>query len=684
MRVALHHTGALFEWIERERPEYFEKLRLLVGRKQVELLGGGFYEPMLAVLPERDAIGQIHMMSEYIAERFGVRPEGMWLAERVWEPGLAKLIADAGMKFTLVDDGHFRAAGESGLLRGYYVTEKAGTPLAIFPIDQKLRQAIPFLKAWETMDVLETLRQETPPHLDPVVTYGDDGEKFGVWPKTKEWVWPSGDNVGWIKEFHRLMGERRDRVVTQHFGEYLRARPPTGRIYLPTASYDEMGEWALPADAQQRYLEVRKSLEQRNEFEKARAFFRGGIWQNFLAKYPEANFMHKKMVFVSNKLEAAEARLGSDGKHALDHARRELYRAQSGEVMPVIECNCCYWHGLFGGLYLNYLRDAVYHHLIEAELQADRVLGLGDDGRPSGIVQDVDADLRPEVVLSNAHLAAYIKPDLGGGVFELDYRPKRFNVLNVLGRRPEGYHTRMLEAVRRSGQHAPGEVKSIHDLVEVKSAGLEDLLNYDRHPRLAFIDHFLGGDTSLDGLSRGRYEERGDFAAGAYEIVDHDDSSVRLHRRGQVGGCVVTVDKTIVLEGARLSCDYRVQVDGGPLTVTFAPEVNVTLLAGDAPDRYYRVPGRELPADARKLVSRGETEAGPPLELVNEWDKFLIRIVSSPAAATWRYPLETASQSEGGFERTYQASVILSVWRGVALHPGAPFCARVSIELESF
>ena len=114
VKTTLHHTGPLLEWIERERPAYLELLRALVQRGQVELLGGGFYEPMLAVLPERDALGQIHMMSDWLEARIGVRPEGMWLAERVWEPSLAKLIADAGMKFTLVDDGHFRAAGLSG------------------------------------------------------------------------------------------------------------------------------------------------------------------------------------------------------------------------------------------------------------------------------------------------------------------------------------------------------------------------------------------------------------------------------------------------------------------------------------------------------------------------------------------------------------------------------------------
>ena len=519
VKMTLHHTGPLLEWIERERPDYFDKVRALVGRGQVELLGGGFYEPMLAVLPERDARGQIHMMSDYLEAHFGVRPEGMWLAERVWEPALAKLIADAGMKFTLVDDGHFRAAGLEGTLRGYYVTEKAGTPLALFPIDKKLREAIPFLKAWESIDVVEKLRGET--DGDAAVTYGDDGEKFGVWPHTKEWVW----DKGWLRDFMRGLVERQAQgsFKTDHFGEYLRSHRPTGRVYLPTASYEEMGEWTLPADAQQHYNEVRQALKDRGELDRARAFVRGGIWQNFLAKYPEANYLHKKMVWVSDKLARAEEKLGSTvasttaatGGHPLEHARRELYRAQ---------CNCGYWHGLFGGLYLNYLRDSVYRHLIEAEAHAERVLGTGD--KPAVIEADVDADLQNEVILQNSEAAAYIKPDLGGGVFELDYRPKRFNLLNVLGRRAEGYHGRLLEAARKQHDGGGGEPVSIHDLNAVKSAGLEELLEYDRHPRLAFVDHFLAGGTSLAALASNKYGEDGDFATGLYEVIDRSASSI--------------------------------------------------------------------------------------------------------------------------------------------------------------
>jgi alpha-amylase len=668
-KLALHHTGPLFEWIEHHRPDYFDKLRALVARGQVELLGGGFYEPMLAVLPERDARGQIAMMSDYLAEHFDVRPEGMWLAERVWEPALAKLIADAGMKFTLVDDGHFRAAGVEGTLRGYYVTEKAGTPLAIFPIDKKLREAIPFLKAWESIDVLEQLRQQT--EGDAAVTYGDDGEKFGVWPHTKEWVW----DKGWLRDFLQQLVERQQQgsFRTLHFGEYLKTHRPTGRVYLPTASYEEMGEWTLPADAQQHYNQVRQALVDRGELDRARAFFRGGIWQNFLAKYPEANYLHKKMVWVSDKLARAEEKLGPESRHALDHARRELYRAQ---------CNCAYWHGLFGGLYLNYLRDAIYRHLIEAEVHAERVLGGSD--KPSIERADIDADLQPEVVLQNGEVAAYVKPDLGGGVFELDYRPKRFNLLNVLGRRAEGYHQRLLEASRRSVEGGGGGPVSIHDLTAVKSAGLEDLLRYDRYPRHAFVEHFWPSTTTLAAAVHGQYDELGDFAGGVYDVVDLGGAPkprVLLRRQGRVAGREVTVDKMVWIDGAKLGCDYRISAAGAPLSFAFASESSLTLLAGDAPDRYYRIAGRELGPDERKLAGVGESPAGTPLELVNEWDKFVVRVSAPTATALWRHPLETASQSEGGFERTYQASVIVPVWREVSVGDGKPFEARVTIEM---
>lgn len=111
VRVGLHYSGVLFEWFAERHPEYLHRIGALAARGQVEVVGGGFYEPILITIPLEDQIEQIRRLSDFIAEHFGKRPGGAWLAERVWEPQLPAALAEAGVEYTLVDDNHFLAAG---------------------------------------------------------------------------------------------------------------------------------------------------------------------------------------------------------------------------------------------------------------------------------------------------------------------------------------------------------------------------------------------------------------------------------------------------------------------------------------------------------------------------------------------------------------------------------------------
>ncbi|HET9233042.1 MAG TPA: hypothetical protein VFP10_02750, partial [Candidatus Eisenbacteria bacterium] len=101
VKIGAHHSGSLLAWLERAHPEYLERLRHLVERGQVELLTGGFHEPVLAAIPEDDRRGQIAKQTAWLTSRFGRKPVGLWLAERVWEPDLAGSLAEAGVKYTL-------------------------------------------------------------------------------------------------------------------------------------------------------------------------------------------------------------------------------------------------------------------------------------------------------------------------------------------------------------------------------------------------------------------------------------------------------------------------------------------------------------------------------------------------------------------------------------------------------
>ena len=55
----LHTSGPLLEWLVEQHPEYIARLRRMVEAGRVEILGGGFFEPILTMIPHRDRVGQI-------------------------------------------------------------------------------------------------------------------------------------------------------------------------------------------------------------------------------------------------------------------------------------------------------------------------------------------------------------------------------------------------------------------------------------------------------------------------------------------------------------------------------------------------------------------------------------------------------------------------------------------------
>ena len=193
VRLTTHWTGSLLEWVREHAASTFDLLGTLVARGQVELLTGGYFEPILAILPDHDKRGQIERLTAFIKAHFGVRPRGMWLAERVWEPHLPRSLREAGVEYVLVDDSHFALAGlDPDDLGGYFLTEEQGSVLAVFPISYRLRYLIPFREVDETLEYLAERRGTV-----PALTMVDDGEKFGVWPETYAHVYERG----WLDSF---------------------------------------------------------------------------------------------------------------------------------------------------------------------------------------------------------------------------------------------------------------------------------------------------------------------------------------------------------------------------------------------------------------------------------------------------------------------------------------------------
>jgi alpha-amylase len=607
-------------------------------------------------------VGQITRYAEWLADRFATPISGMWVPERVWEQSLTRDLAEAGVRYTVLDDFHFKNAGLSDdELHGYYITEDDTRLLAVFPGSETLRYTIPFRDPEETINYLRPIADRQP---GAVVVFGDDGEKFGVWPGTKEHVYQNG----WLRRFFDALMENRSWLSVVTPSEALDQMPPLGKIYIPEGSYREMTEWALPTRRLVEFTHLKHHLQHEGRWDEVAPFVRGGYWRNFKVKYPETNEMYSRMQMVSRRLHEltaddsnGELRTGrfSDQSPAdqslIDQARTELYRGQ---------CNCAYWHGAFGGAYLPHLRNAVYEHLIAADNLLDaaerRGLAEGDKQWVELASDDYNFDARPEVRLASNRLVALVAPSHGGHLYELDVRPIRHNLLATLTRREEAYH----EAVRAGESADTSDVASIHDRVVFKQADLDQRLQFDRHRRKSLVDHFYPADVALESVVSGEYQELGDFVSGPFEAKLRRNPrrmQVQLTRDGHVADRPVRVTKGLTLEAGAQTLEIAYLLEGLPPgeRLHFGVEFNFAGLPAGIDDRYFH--------DAR---GQSFGHLGTHLNLLNvdslaltdEWLGIDVELRCDRPMNLWTFPIETVSQSEAGFELVHQSVVVEPHW----------------------
>ncbi|HTO11893.1 MAG TPA: alpha-amylase/4-alpha-glucanotransferase domain-containing protein [Candidatus Binatia bacterium] len=624
VRMTVHCTGSLLEWLREHARPTFDLLGEVVSSGRVELLTGGFYEPILAILPDTDKRGQIQRLTEFLTREFGVRPRGMWLAERVWEPHLARALHDAGVEYVLVDDRHFAMAGlEPDDLGGYYLTEEQGATLAVFPINQRLRHLIPFAEVDKALEYLGEQRGRV-----PALTVVDDGEKFGAWPDTHELVYTDG----WLDTFFdRVLSTPWLRLAT--FGDVKDRLAATGRVYLPTASYQEMGEWALPAEAGRLLEEAKRDIGPLENGARLAGLLRGGFWRHFLVKYPEVADGYWKMLRLSRAIETARGERPGDA--GLLAARESLWRGQANDA---------YWHGVFGGCYLPHLRRAVKSALLDAEA---RLAAAGDE--PVAVLSgDLNGDGRREVIVRTPALVVTLTPQEGGALTEIGALARRHDLADVLTRRPEAYHARIGGAPTGAG------TRSIHDAPPEKEPGLARLLAYDRFRRASLLDGLFPDGGELDAVEPWA-ASRLALGGAAFEpaLERHADGAEVTLRHRAAGAPALQVDKRVGVRGATVSARYRLT---GALSGRWAVQWNLALSAGEAPGRYLTLPGQP------SLGSAGRITAVSEVTLVDEWLGLQARLTWRPAAELAWGPVETVSVSEGGFERLYQGLALLLAW----------------------
>ena len=667
VHMGLHYSGPLITWIAENRPDYFPLLKKLAGRAQVEVIGGGFYEPILVSIPPQDQQEQLTRFSAYIEEHFGKRPAGAWLAERVWEPQLPGVLARAGVEYTFVDDSHFLSAGfESEELFGAYIAEDSGQTVRLFPGLKDLRYLIPF---GGVPDLVKYLRKSADAHPAGAAAMGDDMEKFGLWPGTFKHCYEDG----WLEQFFTALEENAGWLKAVTPAEFLAVQPPLGRADLPTASYTEMLEWALPTAVRQRFTALQKEFKDRAE---VLSFLRGGSWRGFFRKYSECNLLHKKMLRVSARVAAAPVRRNDAASTGdLARARDLLHRGQ---------CNDAYWHGIFGGLYAPHLRTDLWRNLIRAETLADSHTPRALASRVENA--DYDCDGKLELLFTAPEYHALLKPSDGATLVFLEFRPAAATLINSITRRPEAYHARLREAAQAP---AAGQVVTIHEQTRVKEPGLERFLRYDRWPRHAFRIMFFDPQRTHADYQNLELQEAAAFAGGSFTVkfsnahdaeMVREDSLILGPNGSSVGKLVVSKRFSFgpAPRGIEVGCEISLRLAEpakGPVAIGVESVVN--LLAPSEPDRFF-----ETPSGPANLRFSGVLP-GPLLRIEDGWQRVRVGVHAPFAEEFWVAPIETVSESEDGFERVYQGSQILAVWRpGLTEHKS--WSARVMWRVESF
>ncbi len=522
VKVTLHFSGNILEWFLDNKPEYIKKLKIMAKRGQIELISGGYYEPVFAIIPHRDRLAQIKKLSALIKKEFGLEAKGAWLSERIWEPNYPTFLNEAGLKYILVDDNHLRSCGLTEDDSFYsYITEDEGKTIRIFPINEKLRYLTPWKPTYYSIDYLRTKADEKGDRMALLIS---DAEKMGVWGSTHEICyvdgkghWDGDDSRPFIPSFfEQIINNEWIKSIT--LTEYMNKYPAKGLVYIPTASYDKMEEWVLPTEIRKDFKKIRKELKDDDEKQREYQFLKGGFWRYFLVKYPESNNMHKKMLHVRNKLIQIEDQLEnlndssliSSIKLRITPAWDEIYKAQ---------CNDCYWHGMFGGVYLQFLRFSVYTHLINAEKLIDEMNALIFTNLKSYIQTtplDFNKDSKMDVIIESDILNVYINPSEGGTIFELDYKPISYNLLNTLTRWYEAYHE--------------------HEQIEEREVMI------DKFRKSMLRLRFIHEDVSPQEIESNQYYEFGDFINGNFRIIKNEKNGLNATIEMEQDGTIKNVN----------------------------------------------------------------------------------------------------------------------------------------------
>jgi alpha-amylase len=429
-----------------------------------------------------------------------------------------------------------------------------------------------------------------------------------------------------------------------------------------------MTEWVLEPEQQLEMNQLRNGMEHDSRWSVIKQFLHGGFWRNFKVRYPESDEMYCRMMSVSTRLQ----NIIEQGWHGggIELAKESLYRSQ---------CNCGYWHGAFGGIYLPHLRNTVYQELIKSDNLIDAATDRVGQWVESQTA-DFNFDGKNEVRLTNDQLNLLVLPHLGGTMYELDIKSITHNLLATITRRPESYHQKI-------AQRHQFEENGSGQRIIFKQEGLERRLQYDWYPRKSLVDLFYDYDTDFDAVRQSRVGQHGKFVQAEYDAVIRKKPGrvqILLSCESQAYGTAVRIDKGITLnEGCSiLEIAYRLSNLPKDYQMHFAVEMNFSGMPGGAENRYFHGSGGAKGQRFGNLSTNLDLTNGTEIGLYDDWLGLDVLLKMNRPTDFYAFPIETVSQSVEGFELVHQSVAVQPHWRIIPDETGV-WSVEMFLELDT-
>lgn len=675
LRVSMHWSGQLLEWMDLHAPAWLDRLIALAASGRIEIIGGLHGGGVLPALPERDAVGQVQVMQRWWREHGDIRPRGAWLPYCAWDPSAARVFARLGIHFTLLEDAQFSPPVSGD---GYYVTEREGSAIALFAIDGRISRMFPSAPPKKIIEALAGLSRQG--RRSVVVSVA--GEAFGAAidaSSTRNF----NARTGWVRRMFTELVEASPWLKMVSMATMIDKMRPTGSAWpQPSASLPvaAAGLGAIGSDFGRLVLDTRRGEDP--ALVRAAPYLRAPNWDQVLASFPEVNRLHKRMLRASTQVYKLKSTLrggapGQDGgalAAALDEATAALYRGQAGAA---------YVFGTEIGAADGAIRAEAYRNLARAEFAIATV--SADVNRLAVEQIDYDCDGKREVVVRTPHMCAFISPAVGGSLVELDAWRLPGNLVNVRGRLPEAHHQYVQRGedlpalvlppdpahleITDEDADDPHTADELERPPRLSEPDLPGRLFYDRHPRGVFIDHFLGPEATLENLVKGRFPETGDFAGTDYQLVKvEDDTSIctiTMARDGNVteGAALrlVRVVKRIGFGKDLPVVDARYEVRNRyhePIRTRFAVQIDLNLDSARHEETFLETAGgRRIALDAP-----GEVEETTEISLCDVRRGWKVSLSLATAARVWHYPIENVGIGPRGVQTYFNGTAIFLWW----------------------